>query len=99
MENRTTVNYYYKIKVLLSPEDFNTVEEGLDYAPNNSLEAFYHIIVAGYSAEFALANYRNLYEYVTEKSITYSNALVSYAFYPGMDAGMYVTKTQWYELN
>ncbi|MBN1985612.1 MAG: hypothetical protein JW761_04875 [Prolixibacteraceae bacterium] len=99
MENRTIVNYYYKIKILLSREDFAAVEEELDYAPNQSLEAFYHIVVAGYSADFALDNYRNLYEYVKEKEIGYATALVSYAFYPGMDAGMYITKTQWYELN
>ena len=99
MENRTIVNYYCKIKILLSREDFKAVEEELDYAPNESLEAFYHIIVAGYSAGFALDNYRNLHKYVKEKEISYATALVSYAFYPGMDAGMYITKTQWYELN
>ncbi len=99
MKNEIVVNYYCKIKTLLSCEDFEYVEEELDYASRESMEAFWHIIVAGYSVDFALSNYRQLYEYIRDKSISYSEALVTYAFYPEIDAGMYVTKTQWYELN
>lgn len=99
MENRITTNYYQKIKILLSPEDFCTVENELECASNPSLEAFWHIIVAGYSADFAVSNYRKLYDYIVDKSIPYNDALVTYAFYPEIDGGMYVTKTQWFELN
>ena len=53
MKNKTTVNFYYKIKSLLSPEDFKKIKYKLYDVTNESLEAFYHIIVAGYSVNFA----------------------------------------------
>ena len=99
MKNKTTVNFYYKIKSLLSPEDFKKIKYKLYDVTNESLEAFYHIIVAGYSVNFALKNYRNLYEYIEDNPIRYSEALVTYAFYPGVEGGMHVSKTQWFELN
>lgn len=99
MENEIKLNYYQKIKILLSVKDFKAVENELEHASNNSLEAFWHLIVAGYSIDFTISNYRTLYKYIAEKSISYNDALVTYAFYPEIDGGMYVTKTQWFELN
>ena len=99
MKSKTTVNFHDKIKALLSPDNFEYVESDLVYESNERLEAFWHIIVAGYSIDFALINYIKLYEYLKDKPVEYSEALTTYATYPGLESGMYVTKTKWYELN
>lgn len=99
MKSKTTVNFYNKIKSLLDTDDFYQVEGDLLRASNESLEAFWTIIVAGYSVEFALVNYKKLFEYLKDKPIDYTEALTTYSTYPELDSGMYVTKTKWFELN
>jgi hypothetical protein len=99
MKSKTTVNFYNKIRALLSDCEFESVEVDLLNASNESLEAFWTIIVAGYSVEFALVNYAKLFEYLKDKPIEYSEALTTYATYPELDSGIYITKTKWFELN
>jgi hypothetical protein len=99
MRSRTTVCFYNKIKSLLTKDEFSTIEEEIMYASNESLEAFWNILIAGYSVNFAKINYRKLYEYLRNKPLEYSEALTTYATYPGLDSGIYVTKTKWFELN
>jgi hypothetical protein len=99
MKSKTTVNFYNKIRSLLSEGEFVSVEKDLLSASNESLEAFWTIIVAGYSVEFALVNYAKLFEYLKDKPIQYSEALTTYATYPELDSGIYITKTKWFELN
>lgn len=99
MENKTTFNYYHKIKALLPADKFKLINHILSEESNSKLEAFWHIIIAGYPVEFALANYVKLYEYLKDKPIVYSEALTTYSIYPKLKSGIYVTKTKWYELN
>lgn len=99
MNSKTTLNYQNKIKSLLTQETWQCIEEDLLYESNERLEAFWHIIIAGYTVDFALVNYIKLYEYLKDKPIDYTEALTTYATYPGLDSGMYVSKTKWYELN
>ena len=99
MENKTTFNFYYKIKALLPAEEFKHVNHILSKESNNKLEAFWNIIIAGYPVEFALSNYAKLYEYLKDKPIVYSEALTTYSVYPKLKSGIYVRKTKWYELN
>ena len=99
MENRTDLKYYDKIKSLLPPEQFNIAKEELFHAGDESLEAFWNIIVAGYPVDFALENYTQLYDYLKDKPIKYTDALTTYVEYPGLKEGIYFTKTQWFELN
>jgi hypothetical protein len=99
MKSKTTLCFYNKIKSLLSNDDFANVEKEIMYASNDNLEAFWNIIIAGYSVNFAKINYMKLYEYLKNKPIDYSEALTTYATYPGLDSGIYVTKTKWFELN
>ncbi len=99
MKSKTTLDYHKKIKSLLSSDIWQDIEAELVCESNERLEAFWHIIIAGYSADFALVNYTKLYEYLKDKPIDYSEALTTYATYPGMESGMYVTKTKWFEMN
>jgi hypothetical protein len=99
MKSKTTVNFYNKIKSLLLTEELESIEKDLLKASNESLEAFWTIIVAGYSVEFALVNYSKLFEYLKDKPIEYAEALTTYATYPELDSGIYITKTKWFELN
>jgi hypothetical protein len=99
MNSKTTLNYHNKIKCLLTDDKFKYVEQELVCESNERLEAFWHIVIAGYSIDFALVNYIKLYEYLRDKPIDYSEALTTYATYPGLESGMYVTKTKWFELN
>ena len=99
MNSKTTVNFKNKIRSLLSNNSWEYIEEDLYDESNERLEAFWHIVIAGYSVDFALVNYIKLYEYLKDKPVSYSEALTTYATYPGLDSGMYVTKTKWYELN
>ena len=99
MKSKTTLNYQKKIKSLVTSEIWQNIEEEIACESNESLEAFWHIIIAGYSVDFALVNYIKLYEYLKDKPIDYTEALTTYATYPGLESGMYVTKTKWFELN
>jgi hypothetical protein len=99
MKSKTTEKYFNKIRAILATEEFESVERDLLNASNDSLEAFWTIVVAGYSVEFALINYVKLFEYLKDKPIEYSEALTTYATYPELDSGIYITKTKWFELN
>ena len=83
----------------MSDDIWHDVEGDLVYESNERLEAFWHLIIAGYSPDFALENYIKLYEYLKDKPIDYTEALTTYATFPGLESGIYVTKTKWYELN
>ncbi len=99
MENLTTINCYRRIKALIPSEKFRIIETRLAGETNTRLEAFLNIIIAGYTIDFALANYKKLYEYLKNKPIGYSEALRTYSIYPGLESGIYITKTKWFELN
>jgi len=94
-----TSDYYDKIKSILPSEKFQRIENILNYEANFRLEAFWHIIIAGYSIDFAVRNYEKLYEYLKDKSIGYSQALTTFVMYPELNSGIYLTKTMWFELN
>ena len=98
MERVATMNFFRKIKSLVPVKKFEKIERDL-LVPNEKLEAFWNIIIAGYSVDFANSNYNQLYEYLKDKPIEYSYALTTYAKYPGLKYGIYITKTKWYELN
>ena len=99
MKKTATLDYYGKIKSILPSHKFQKIENRLNYESNFRLEAFWHIVVAGYSIDFALANYEKLYEYLHDKPINYSEALTTFAVYPGLHTGIYIIKTKWFELN
>jgi hypothetical protein len=99
MKSRTTLNYYAKIKSLLTPNKFKFVKHTIENSPNEHLEAFYNIIIAGYPIDFAIANYTKLHEYLKNNAMDYSEALDTYISYPGLEPGIYLVKTKWYELN
>ena len=81
-------------------DQFQDIAEELFCASSEELEAFWSIMYAGYSVEFALSNYTHLYNYVKDKNIEYSEALkIVYSFYPGLDEGIFINHPQWYELN
>lgn len=95
----TTLDYFCKIKSLLSSAELRDVENKLLWANNEQLEAFWNIIIAGYSIDFAFKNYRKLHDYLQDKPMDYKEALVTYVDYPALESGIFLTKTQWYELN
>lgn len=99
MKKTATSDYYCKIKSILPSHKFQKIENRLNYESNFRLEAFWNIVVAGYSIDFALANYEKLYRYLEDKAIDYSEALTTFVIYPGLDSGIYITKTRWFELN
>jgi len=99
MKKLATLDYYGKIKSILPSYKFQRIATKLNYESNYRLEAFWNIIVAGYSPDFALANYEKLYEYLQDKPIEYSEALTTFVIYPGLHSGIYITKTKWFELN
>jgi hypothetical protein len=99
MNSKTSINYYHSLKSLLPPEKFNRIRNKIAKDSNERLEAFWSIIVAGYSVDFALSNYKKLYAYLKDRPIDYSEALTTYSVYPGLSNGIYITKTQWFELN
>jgi hypothetical protein len=99
MKKIATLDYYGKIKSILPSNKFQKIENRLSYESNYRLEAFWNIVVAGYSIDFAMANYEKLYEYLQDKPIDYFEALTTFVIYPGLDSGIYVTKTKWFELN
>lgn len=99
MKTRTTLNYYAKIKSLLPPRKFLFVKYSLENSTNEQLEAFWHIIIAGYPIDFALDNYLNLHQFLKNNAMDYAEALDTYVSYPGLENGMQLVKTRWYELN
>ncbi len=99
MRKTQTSVFYDKIKSILSPENFQKIENQINEVSNLKLEAFWHIIVAGYSAEFAVKNYVKLYDFLQNKPISYTQALITFVIYPGLKSGIYIKKTRWFELN
>ncbi len=100
MGHKTTLNYLQKIRDVIPNKQFQDIAEELFNASSEELEAFWNIIYAGYSVEFALSNYTHLYDYVRNKNIKYSDALkIVYTFYPGLDAGIFIKHPEWFELN
>ena len=99
MKCKTTLNYYEKIRLLVTPNRFNYIKHSIQHSTNEELEAFWNIVVAGYPIDFAVANFMKLYEYLKDKSMDYSEALDTYLTYPGLGPGIYMAKTRWYELN
>jgi hypothetical protein len=99
MKKIATLDYYGKIKSILPSNKFQKIENRLSYESNYRLEAFWNIVIAGYSIDFAMANYEKLYEYLQDKPIDYFEALTTFVIYPGLDSGIYITKTKWFELN
>lgn len=98
MKRTTTSEYYRKLRTVLPWSEFRK----LDYPVienSDKLEAFWHIIVAGYSVEFALRNFSDLYDYVEKTKVKYSVALTTLVTFPKLGSAIYLTKTQWYELN
>ena len=96
MGHKTTLNYLQKIRDVIPSEQFQDIAEELFCATSDELEAFWNIIYAGYSVEFALSNYAHLYNYVRDKNIEYSDALkIVYTFYPGLDAGIFIKHPEW----
>jgi len=99
MKTITTLNYYGKIKSLLPHDQFQLIEKKINDESNSRLEAFWNILIAGYPIDFAYANYKKLYEYLKDKPIEYSEALITFVIYPGLHSGIYIIKTKWFELN
>ena len=100
MGHKTTLGYLQKIRDVLSSDQFQDIAEELFSASGEELEAFWNIIYAGYSTDFALSNYTHLYNYVKDKQIEYSEALkIVYSFYSDLDEGIFIHHPEWYELN
>lgn len=99
MNNKASINYYHSLRSLLPPEKFNGIKNKLAKDSNEQLEAFWSFIIAGYPVDFALSNYKQLYAYLKDKPIDYTEALTTYSVYPGLCNGIYITKTKWFELN
>jgi hypothetical protein len=99
MKGIITLNYYNKLKSILPEEEFITIEKLISNDSNEQLEAFWNLVVAGYSVEFALENYKMLYDFIKDKPIDYSESLITYVTYPKIDKGIFLEKTKWFELN
>jgi len=99
MKTTVTRNYFSRIKSVISAEEFKRIENILADEKNSRLESFWNITIAGYPVDFAMANYKKLFEYLQDKPIDYSEALTTFVIYPGLYSGIYFTKTKWFELN
>lgn len=99
MKKIATSDYYLKIKSILPAEKFNKIDYLIYDESNSRLEAFWNILVAGYSVDFALNNYLKLFEFLKDKPYSYPHALISYVKYPKLKSGIYLKKTRWFELN
>lgn len=99
MKNIMESDFRQKIQSVLPCHKFNRVAAKLQNATNDELEAFWHLIVAGYSVDFAVENFEKLYDYLKDRPIYYNEALITYRIYPGLPTGIFITKTQWFELN
>jgi len=100
MKDRTTVNYFRKIREIIPARKFKIIEDNLFRLNNELLESFWNIVSAGYPVEFAILNCINLFEYVRDNDVNYKEALrIVYSIYPGLKAGINVKTPRWYELN
>lgn len=99
MKNLVESDFRRKIQSVLPTHKYKRVERLIFNSSNDELEAFWHIIVAGYPVDFAATNFEKLYDYLKDKPIHYSEALVTYRIYPGLSTGILINKTQWFELN
>lgn len=100
MKDRTTFNYLRKIQNFLSADNYYKIENELFEIDENKLEAFWNLIIAGYSINFAILNYVNVYEYNLNNSTSYSSTLKNiYSVFPGLNAGISIIEPEWFELN
>ena len=99
MSKTVTVNYYNKIKSILPTDEFKWIELQLFHTPNEKLEAFWHIIAAGYPVTFAFSNFIKLYDYIQDNTMDYVEALTTFVTYPELSSGILLEKTKWFELN
>lgn len=100
MGHKTTLNYLQKIRDILPEGKFQEIAEELFCASSDELESFWNIMYAGYSVEFAISNYKHLFDYIKDKDIKYADALkIVYTFYPGLDAGIFIKHPEWFEFN
>lgn len=94
-----TVNYRRKIIALLSDVQYKQAEKMLKESSNDELEAFWHIIVAGYPVCFAKKHHKTLCNYLKDYPYTYAESLTTYRIFPELGSGILITKTQWFELH
>ena len=99
MRKILTVNYKQKIAALLSDVQYKQAEKVLKESLNDELEAFWHIIVAGYPVCFAVKHHKTLCHYLQDHPYTYAESLTTYRIFPELGSGILITKTQWFELN
>ena len=100
MINKIKPNYFRKILEHISTSKYMFLEYELFAIPENQLEAFWHIIVAGYPVQFAIINYINLYEHARNNSINYKTALKNiYSISTGLNIGIKIKNPEWFELN
>lgn len=99
MSKILTVNYRRKIIALLNDIQYKQAEKVLKESSNDELEAFWHIIVAGYPVCFAIKHHKTLCHYLQDHPYTYAESLTTYRVFPELDSGILITKTQWFELN
>lgn len=100
MRHKTTANYFSKIRAIIPSNKFEIIEENLIELNNDLLESLWNIVSAGYTVEFAILNCINLYEYVQDKQVDYWEAMRTvYSIYPGLNSGIYLKESEWFELN
>jgi len=75
MEIETTYDFVHSIQVQLSPKEFEGIKEKLMVVPSIHRAAFWHLVSAGNSANTALNNCKNLYEFVRNNFIDFENAI------------------------
>lgn len=100
MSNTTKHNYFQKIQTSLRRGRSIDFEIELLNVPETQLEAFWHLMNAGYPTNFVVSNYINLYEFVRKNSLDYTTALKHlYSVYPGLYAGVSIKELKIFELN
>ena len=100
MKKRTALNYIQKIEALLPSNIFKLIEKDLLKIQEKYLEAFWNIISAGYTIDFALNNCKSIFCYKNKNQISYTDTLVTlYSVYPGLIAGVEAKIPDWFELN
>ncbi len=99
MRKILTVNYRRKIIALLSDFQYKQAEKALKESSNEELEAFWHIIVAGYPVCFAVKHHKTLCHYLQNHPYSYAESLTTYRIFPELGSGILIPKTQWFELN
>ncbi len=99
MNSVSAIDFYRNLKAILPASEFARIEKKISSISRECLEAFWHIIVAGYSVDFALNYFELIYDYIKDKAVEYPDVLKTYVIYPGLDNGFFIEKKQWFELN